>query len=147
MSVSSTLPLNVAETGPIFILTTAVKPLSPIFSNDWQPGIADLSTSGSFSSAQTFALSAGKVTSPVIVIAMNVPFPENSADPCALEISGGASPAFRNAREISRRRRALIRDRADHRIVNLGSAFARGLPKYSHGYYEKRRNTTTPIGV
>src|ERR1700733_10804421 len=71
MSVSSTLPLNVAETGPIFILTTAVKPLSPIFSNDWQPGIADLSTSGSFSSAQTLGLSAGKVTSPVIVIAMN----------------------------------------------------------------------------
>jgi hypothetical protein len=66
--------LNVAETGPIFILTTAVKPLSPIFSNDWQPGIAALRTSGSFKSAQTFDLSAGKVTSPVIVIAMNVPF-------------------------------------------------------------------------
>src|ERR1700693_3071736 len=72
MSVSSTLPLKVAETGPIFILTTAEKPLSPVFSNDWQPGIADLSTSGSFNSSQTFGLSAGKVTSPVIVMAMNV---------------------------------------------------------------------------
>ena len=78
MSVSSTLPLNVAETGPIFILTTAAKPLSPVFSNDWQPGIADLSTSGSFSSAQTFGLSAGKVTSPVIVMAMNVSFRDNT---------------------------------------------------------------------
>src|SRR5882757_8803756 len=72
MSVSSTLPLKVAETGPIFILTTAEKPLSPVFSSDWHPGIADFSTSGSFSSSQTFGRSAGKVTSPVIVIAMNV---------------------------------------------------------------------------
>src|SRR5262245_61588139 len=73
MSESSTLPLNVAETGPIFILTRAPKPFSPVFSNDWHPGIADLSISGSFSRAQTLGLSAGKVTSPVIVIAMNVP--------------------------------------------------------------------------
>ena len=77
MSESSTLPLNVAETGPIFILTTAAKPFSPVFSSDWHPGIADLSTSGSFNSSQTFGLSAGKVTSPVIVIAMNVPFQDN----------------------------------------------------------------------
>src|SRR5580698_6592801 len=81
MSESSTLPLNVAETGPIFILTTAAKPFSPVFSNDWHPGIADLSTSGSFSSVQTFGLSAGRVTSPVIVIAMNVSFLRGQSDP------------------------------------------------------------------
>ena len=75
MSVSSTLPLNVAETGPIFVLTTAAKPLSPVFSSDSQPGMADLRTSGSLSSAQTYGLSAGKDTSPVIVMAMNVSFP------------------------------------------------------------------------
>src|ERR1700722_18135239 len=75
MSVSSTLPLNVAETGPIFIFTTAATPFSPAFSSDWHPGIADLSTSGSFNSSQTFGLSAGKVTSPVIVIAINVSLP------------------------------------------------------------------------
>src|SRR5271170_6593738 len=108
MSESSTLPLNVAETGPIFILTTAAKPFSPVFSNDWHPGIADLSVSGSFSSAHTFGLSAGKVTSPVIVIAMNVPFQDNSADPLQVRDQRGVLPAFSNAREISRRRRALI---------------------------------------
>ena len=37
---------------------------------EWQ----DLRTSGSFSSVQTFGLSAGNVTSPVIVMAMNVSF-------------------------------------------------------------------------
>src|SRR5580693_2023019 len=87
MSESSTLPLNVAETGPIFILTTAAKPFSPVFSNDWHPGIADLSVSGSFSSAHTLGLSAGKVTSPVIVIAINVPFQDNWADRREFEIS------------------------------------------------------------
>src|SRR5271154_3995932 len=75
MSESSTLPLNVAETGPILVLTTAAKPVSPDFSSDSQPGMEDLSTSGSLSSAQTFGLPAGKVTSPVIVMAINVPFP------------------------------------------------------------------------
>src|ERR1700722_833789 len=104
MSVSSTLPLNVAETGPIFILTTAVKPLSPIFSNDWQPGIADLSTSGSFNSAHTFGLSAGKVTSPVIVMAMNVSLADKTWPISGVfEISDDVLAAFRNARGISRR--------------------------------------------
>src|SRR5208282_4920845 len=70
MSESSTLPLKVAETGPIFVLTTAAKPLSPALSRDSQPGIQALSTSGSLSNAQTFGLSAGSVASPVIVMAM-----------------------------------------------------------------------------
>src|SRR5271154_4365244 len=74
MSVSSTLPLKVADTGPILVLTTAAKPLSPVFSSDSQPGIEALSTSGSLRAAQTFGLSAGKVTSPVIVIAIDVFF-------------------------------------------------------------------------
>jgi hypothetical protein len=79
--------------------------LSPFFSSDSHPGIADLSTSGSFNSVQTFGLSAGKVTSPVIVMAIKRFLPtviERSRNR-----SGSASyvkPAFRNAREISRRR-------------------------------------------
>src|ERR1700693_2335626 len=87
MSESSTLPLKVAETGPIFSLTTAAKPFSPVFSNDWHPGIAALRVSGSFRSAHTFGLSAGKVTSPVIVIAMNVPFQDNGLIPYEFEIN------------------------------------------------------------
>ena len=66
------MPLKVAPTGPILTLTTAAKNVSLVFSSDWQPGIARLQTSGSLSIAQTLARSAGKVTSPVIVIAMNV---------------------------------------------------------------------------
>ena len=73
MSESSTLPLKVAETGPILVLTTAAKPLSPVLSSDWQPGMQALRTSGSLSSAQTFGRPAGSVASPVIVIAMDVP--------------------------------------------------------------------------
>src|SRR5580658_3149552 len=73
-SESSTLPLKVADTGPILVLTTAAKPLSPDFSSDSQPGMQDLSTSGSLRSAQTFGRSAGKVTSPVIVMAIDVSF-------------------------------------------------------------------------
>src|SRR5271166_6216590 len=74
MSESSTLPLKVAETGPIFVLTTAAKPLSPALSSDSQPGIQALSTSGSLSNAQTFGLLAGSVASPVIVMAIDVSF-------------------------------------------------------------------------
>src|ERR1700733_12126139 len=109
MSVISTLPLNVAETGPIFILTTAEKPLSPVLSNDWQPGIADLSTSGSFSSAQTLGRSAGKATSPVIVIAMNVSL-RHKLDPISrvFEISTDLLAAFRKTRSTSRYRHAFI---------------------------------------
>src|SRR5579872_585846 len=109
MSESSTLPLNVAETGPIFVLTTAAKPLSPVFSSDSQPGIADLRTSGSLSSAQTFGLSAGKVTSPVIVMAINVSFLPglDRSDAGFGNERRIRGQAFRNAREISRRRRSL----------------------------------------
>src|SRR5271163_922827 len=74
MSESSTLPLKVADTGPILVLTTAAKPLSPDFSSDSQPGMQALSTSGSLRSAQTFGRSAGNATSPVIVMAIDVSF-------------------------------------------------------------------------
>src|SRR5271166_2928912 len=115
MSVSSTLPRKVAETGPILVLTTAAKPLSPVFSSDSQPGMQDLSTSGSFKSAQTFGLSAGKVTSPVIVMAIDVSF-LRGLDPSAVrppparfESRVALLPAFRIARQRSRRRCSLTR--------------------------------------
>jgi hypothetical protein len=73
--------LNGAETGPIFVLTTAAKPLSLVFSGDSQPAMLDLSTSGSFRSAQTFGLSAGKLPPPVIVMAMTFPSCADSIDP------------------------------------------------------------------
>src|SRR5580704_870538 len=88
MSVSSTLPLKVADTGPILVLTMAAKPFSPLLSSDSQPGMQAFSTLGSLSSAQTFGLSAGNETSPVIVMAMDVPFlrgldPSAAAPPLA----------------------------------------------------------------
>src|ERR1700722_19514907 len=142
MSVSSTLPLNVAETGPIFIFTTAVKPLSPIFSSDWQPGIAALSTSGSFRSSQTFGLSAGKVTSPVIVMAMNVSLADKTWPISrAFEISGNVVTAFRNARGISRRppRFHSYNDNAELQQDCYSKQRPGALiPICSIGYYEKR---------
>ena len=105
MSESSTLPLKVAETGPILILTTAAKPLSPVFSSDWQPGMQALSTSGSLSIAQTFGRSAGSVTSPVIVIAMTF-LPSRTAAAsnvralaCAISVGASTSVSHR-ARNI-----------------------------------------------
>src|ERR1700733_3694300 len=138
MSESSTLPLNVAETGPIFVLTTAANPFSPVFSNDWHPGIADLSVSGSLSSAQTFGLPAGKVTSPVIVMAMNVPF--------------RGKPGRSRARSDQRRYTSSISHRARNIKTPLGSedrndeaCSSKGIvilsndlacvAKYSVGYY------------
>src|SRR5271168_4106659 len=91
-SESSTLPLKVVDTGPILVLTTAAKPLSPVLSSDSQPGMQALSTSGSLSSAQTFGRSAGKVTSPVIVMAIDVSF----LDPSPLH----RRPRNSNARDL-----------------------------------------------
>ena len=70
MSVSVTLPLKVALTGPTAILADAWSSLSPTFSSVSQPGMQRLSTSGSLSFSQTVCWSAGSTTSPVIVIAM-----------------------------------------------------------------------------
>src|SRR5947209_13040715 len=70
MSLSVTLPLNVAETGPTFTFATACISLSLVFSRLWQPGMQTFSTSGSLSFAQTVSRSAGSSTSPFIVIAM-----------------------------------------------------------------------------
>src|ERR1700728_778864 len=72
MSESCTAPLNDAPTGPILIFATAAKDVSLVFSSDWQPGMHALSTAASFSIAHTFVRSAGKVTSPVMVIAIDV---------------------------------------------------------------------------
>src|ERR1700751_1120005 len=100
MSVSSTLALKVAETGPIFVFTTAAKPLSPLFSRDSQPGMQDLSTSGSLSNPQTFGRSAGKVTSPVIVMAMNASLLRGFDRPASSSTSVSDAPAaLRNAED------------------------------------------------
>src|SRR5271166_3297675 len=101
MSESSTFPLKVALTGPIFILATAAKPLSPVFSNDSQPGIQALRTTGSLSSAHTFGRAAGRVASPVIVIGMNVP-PFGRWLP-----RGGIGPARRRVTIVMRRVRTV----------------------------------------
>src|SRR5215469_13672627 len=65
-----TLPLKRADTGPTFILATARKPCSSVFSSSSQPGMQAFRTSGSFSLAHTASRLAGSWTSPVIVIAM-----------------------------------------------------------------------------
>src|SRR5271165_4669165 len=109
MSESSTLPLKVAETGPIFVLTTAAKPLSPALSRDSHPGIQALSTSGSLSSAQTFGLSAGSVASPVIVMAMGGSLLRGRGRRAVLELE--------TARDESAAHRQLLALRAKYQDV------------------------------
>src|ERR1700744_108827 len=52
MSASDTLPVNLADTGPIFSARPTVYWLSPVSSNLSQPGMHFLSVSGSFSASQ-----------------------------------------------------------------------------------------------
>src|SRR6202008_1293284 len=70
-SLKGTLPLKRADTGPTFILATARKPLSSVFSNSSHPGMQTLSTSGSFNLAHTASRDAASWASPCIVIAMD----------------------------------------------------------------------------
>src|SRR4249919_1914963 len=72
-SVSRTLPLNVALTGPTLLVATARNSLGPVTSRDWQPGMQALRTSGSLSLAHTVSRGAGSCCSPDIVIAIGIP--------------------------------------------------------------------------
>src|SRR4029077_12854288 len=69
-SLSVTRPLKRADTGPTFILATARKPLSSVFSSSSHPGMQALSTSGSFNLVHTTSRGAASWTSPFIVMAM-----------------------------------------------------------------------------
>src|SRR5271168_869867 len=127
-SESSTLPLKVVDTGPILVLTTAAKPLSPVLSSDSQPGMQALSTSGSLSSAQTFGRLAGKVTSPVIVMAIDVSFLcglEPSADTPAAPESGASIP-IRNLSHRARKIKTSWLSPSNYDEASLGKSISIG---------------------
>src|SRR5260370_8153401 len=92
MSASCTLPLKLAPPGPILTFTAAENDVSLVFSNDWQPGMLALRTSGSLSIAHTLGRSAGNVTSPVIVIAIGVSSPGHGAGIAPKGLSKRLSP-------------------------------------------------------
>src|SRR5271165_2081730 len=104
-SESSTLPLKVAETGPILTLATAAKPFSPALSRDWQPGMQLFRTSGSLSNAQTLDRGAGRVASPVIVIAIPVSSHERTTI-----VRGAARPLQASLIDAPHSRRTNVAD-------------------------------------
>src|SRR5204862_6506317 len=68
MSLSVTLPVNEALTGPMRRRTLAVISVSLSFSSDSQPGMQAFSTSWSFSAANTFSRGAAILYSPLMSI-------------------------------------------------------------------------------
>ncbi len=69
MSDRVTLPVNVADTGPTLVVTLAVSSVSDSLVSSWQPGMALLRISGSFSASHTFSRGAAIRYSPVMSMA------------------------------------------------------------------------------
>ena len=72
-SASSSLPLNLALTGPIAAVVSTRYSVSVTFAIDSQPVMQALSTAGSFKPRQTSACAAEMICSPVI--SMDYPSP------------------------------------------------------------------------
>src|ERR1700733_3252136 len=94
MSLSVTLPLKAALTGPMRSRTLALISVSEDLSSDSQPGMQAFSTSGSFSAANTFSRGAAILYSPLMSISRSYsqtpPHSHGEENPsaCALPLAG-----------------------------------------------------------